>query len=97
MIAETSPRIANTSCIALPGVAAETLVMALDLEGVAVSAGSACSSGKVTRSHVLEAMGLDDDISGSAIRVSLGWNSSKNHVDHFQRAWATVTDRLAKR
>jgi len=96
VIAQASPRLPNTSCIALPGVPAETLVMALDLEGVAVSAGSACSSGKVTRSHVLEAMGLPDEISGSAIRVSLGWNSSKKDVDHFVKAWATVTHRLAR-
>ena len=97
VIAQSSPRLPNTSCIALPGVPAETLVMALDLEGIAVSAGSACSSGKVTRSHVLEAMGFPDEVSGSAIRVSLGWNSSKKDVDHFMKAWATVTDRLARR
>ncbi|MEL7543676.1 MAG: cysteine desulfurase family protein [Pseudomonadota bacterium] len=96
VIAQASSRLPNTSCIALPGVAAETLVMSLDLEGVAVSAGSACSSGKVTRSHVLEAMGLDDAITGSAIRVSLGWNSSKKDVDQFIRAWASVTDRLER-
>ncbi|MEO0618304.1 MAG: cysteine desulfurase family protein [Pseudomonadota bacterium] len=96
VVAQASPRLPNTSCIALPGISAETLVMALDLEGVAVSAGSACSSGKVTRSHVLEAMGLDDAITGSAIRVSLGWNSSKKDVDRFTTAWAAVTNRLAR-
>ena len=71
--APEAPRLANTSCLALPGVSSEMQVMALDLAGVAVSAGSACSSGKVQASHVLRAMGADAATAGSAIRVSLGW------------------------
>jgi cysteine desulfurase len=71
----------------LPGVGAETLVMALDLAGVAVSAGSACSSGKVKASHVLRAMGLEAAIAGSAIRVSLGWASVAADVERFLAAW----------
>jgi cysteine desulfurase len=88
-----APRLPNTACIALPGTPAETQVMALDLAGIAVSAGSACSSGKVQRSHVLAAMGLDDAAASSAIRVSLGWNSSRKDVDLFLAAWADMCAR----
>jgi cysteine desulfurase len=87
IIADTAPRLPNTSCLALPGVPAETLVMALDLAGVAISAGSACSSGKVKASHVLQAMGLGANIVGSAIRVSLGWASEAADIDRFLEAW----------
>ncbi len=88
-----APRLPNTSCIGLPGVAAETQVMALDLAGVAVSAGSACSSGKVTPSHVLRAMGASEAEAGSAIRVSLGWRSEAAHIDRFIAAWGTLYSR----
>ncbi len=84
------PRLPNTSCIALPGLAAETQVMALDLAGIAVSAGSACSSGKVQPSHVLRAMGAGDDEAGCAIRVSLGWRSRREDVEAFAAAWAKL-------
>jgi cysteine desulfurase len=87
VIGTGAPRLGNTSCLALPGIAAETLVMALDLAGVAVSAGSACSSGKVKASHVLSAMGLGPEIAGSAIRVSLGWASTAANVERFLAAW----------
>ncbi len=87
IIGAAVPRLVNTSCLALPGVGAETLVMALDLAGVAVSAGSACSSGKVKASHVLTAMGLGPEIAGSAIRVSLGWASISADVERFLSAW----------
>jgi cysteine desulfurase len=83
-------RIANTSCIALAGKPAETLVIKLDLEGVAVSAGSACSSGKVGASHVLEAMGLPSEISRSAIRVSLGAETREDDITAFLAAWEKV-------
>lgn len=76
-------RLPNTSCLVVPGQVAETLVIALDLAGVAVSAGAACSSGKVRRSPVLTAMGHDDDVAGSAIRVSLGPGNSAEEVDRF--------------
>lgn len=88
-----APRLPTTSCIGLPGVNAETQVMALDLAGVAVSSGSACSSGKVHPSHVLRAMGLDEDAAGEAIRVSLGWNSRESDVDRFLDAWAKLARR----
>ena len=87
IIADTAPRLPNTSCLAMPGMPAETLVMTLDLAGVAVSAGSACSSGKVKASHVLQAMGLGGDIAGSAIRVSLGWANTAADLDRFLEAW----------
>ena len=90
-----APRLPNTSCLGLPGVAAETQVMALDLAGVAVSAGSACSSGKVTPSHVLRAMGASEAESGSAIRVSLGWRSEAAHIDRFIEAWGALYSRNA--
>ena len=91
------PRLPNTSCIVMPGVPSEAQVMALDLAGVAVSAGSACSSGKVTRSHVLEAMGLSEKDSGSAIRVSLGWASEMADVERFVEAWQALYDRLGRK
>lgn len=89
-----APRAGNVTCLALPGVAGETQVMALDLAGVSVSAGAACSSGKVRPSHVLEAMGEPEDVAGSAIRVSLGWNSTAADVDRFVTAWTAMARRL---
>jgi cysteine desulfurase len=74
-------RLPNTSNFALPDVAAETAVMALDLDGVMVSSGSACSSGRVRPSHVLRAMGVSDSLAGCALRISFGWNSADADVD----------------
>lgn len=88
-----APRIGNTACLALPGVAAQIQVAALDLAGVMVSAGAACSSGKVAESHVLAAMGLAPAIAGSAVRVSLGWASRREDVDGFLDAWADLARR----
>jgi cysteine desulfurase len=90
-----SDRLPNTVCLALPGVRAETQVITLDLAGVAVSAGSACSSGKVSRSHVLDAMGLGL-LAGEAIRVSLPWNATDADVDAFATAYAAMAARLAQ-
>src|SRR3546814_11738547 len=67
------PRLPNTSCVALAGLPAETQIMALDLAGVAVSSGSACSSGKVQPSPVLAALGASAEEAGAATRASLGW------------------------
>lgn len=97
ILGENAPRLPNTTCIALPGFAAETQVMALDLAGVAVSAGSACSSGKVRPSHVLTAMGCPRRIAGAAIRVSLGWTTQSDDVDHFVDAWRAAVERAAPR
>ena len=88
------PRLNNTTCITMPGVASETQVMALDLAGVAVSAGAACSSGKVVRSHVLSEMGLAPDEADSAIRISLGWQTSANDIERLKAAWTEITGRL---
>lgn len=92
IVGEAAPRLPNTSCLALTGLAAETQVIALDLEGIRVSAGSACSSGKVARSHVLEAMGLDD-LAGCAIRVSLPWNTPDNAPERFLAAYRRLAAR----
>ena len=88
-------RLPNTSCLAMPGVSAETQVMAFDLAGFAVSAGAACSSGKVARSHVLEAMGAPEDEAECAIRVSLGWRSERDDVDRFVAAWSDLYGRAS--
>ncbi len=93
VVARGADRLANTSAIAMPGVGAETLVMSFDLAGVAVSAGSACSSGKVGPSHVLTAMGRDD-IASSTVRVSHGWASTDNDIDVFLAAWTDIARRL---
>ena len=89
-------RLCNTSCLALPGVPAQTQVIALDLAGVAVSAGAACSSGKIARSHVLDAMGLGT-LAGEAIRVSLPWSATAADVAAFAAAYQAMAGRLARR
>ena len=88
------PRLPNTLAFAVPGLSAATALMALDLDGVAVSSGSACSSGKVGRSHVLAAMGVDPDLAAGAIRLSFGWNSSQEDVMRFARSFENVLRRL---
>ena len=87
-------RLPNTACLALPGLSAGTQLIALDLAGIQVSAGAACSSGKVASSHVLEAMGLGP-LASQAIRVSLPWNATPAHVAAFAAAYATMTSRLS--
>jgi cysteine desulfurase len=90
-------RIANTTCFAVAGMSAETLLMAFDLDGVALSAGSACSSGKVERSHVLAAMGIAPELAGAAVRVSLGWNSSERDAQQFAAAWQRIYSKFQER
>jgi cysteine desulfurase len=90
VLCASAPRLPNTVAVAMPGVAADTQVIALDLEGVMVSAGAACSSGKVGPSHVLQAMGIQSDLAASTIRVSLGWASSEADIDQFLGAWAAL-------
>ena len=87
-------RLPNTSCVSMPGVASETQVMALDLAGVAVGAGSACSSGKVEPSHVLAAMGVAPEHASTAIRVSLGRTTTEDDVSTFLEAWTGLYKRL---
>lgn len=90
-------RLPNTACVMFPGLKAETLVVALDLAHISVSAGSACSSGKVGVSHVLTAMGLGPDEAGSAIRFSLGWSSAQTDVDQALAALGRVAPRMSSR
>ncbi|HUC70993.1 MAG TPA: cysteine desulfurase family protein [Stellaceae bacterium] len=90
VVGAAAPRLPNTSAIAMPGTSAETQIIALDLDGVMVSAGAACSSGKVGPSHVLAAMGLPPDIASSTIRVSLGWSSTAAEVDACIQSWAAL-------
>jgi cysteine desulfurase len=90
-------RLPNTTCIAVPGTKAETLVIGLDLAGVAVSSGSACSSGKVEASHVLSAMGVPDEIVQGAIRVSLGFATEHADIENFLKAFGELINRLRPR
>ncbi|WP_421724044.1 cysteine desulfurase family protein [Bauldia sp.] len=92
-----APRLPQTLCVGVDGIAAETLVIALDLEGVAVSSGSACSSGKVAPSHVLAAMGVPPEAAKSAIRLSLGWESDENILDLFQTRWRRVLETITRK
>jgi cysteine desulfurase len=83
-------RLPNTFCFTAGDKTAETLVMALDLAGIAVSAGSACSSGKVRPSHVVTAMGFDASKAGTALRVSLGQTNTESDIDAFIAAWKRI-------
>ena len=93
IIGTQAPRVGTTTNLALPGIKAETQVMAMDLAGVAVSAGAACSSGKVKTSHVLSAMGYAPDVAGSAIRVSLGWTTTAGDIDKFIEAYTRFANK----
>jgi len=86
-------RLPNTSLFATAGVAAETALIALDLAGIAVSSGSACSSGKIEPSHVLKVMGVEPELAGTALRVSFGWNSKTTDVEKFIAAWSAIYER----
>ena len=90
-------RLPNTSCLALPGVRAETQVIALDLAGVQVSAGAACSSGKVARKPCAGGDGAAARWPGEAIRVSLPWNAAEADVAAFAPAYADMASRLSRR
>jgi len=89
-------RLPNTSLFAAPGVRAETALINLDLDGFSVSSGSACSSGKVTVSHVLTAMGVADDLAAGAIRVSVGPTTAENDIDRFLKAWRKLISGLSR-
>jgi cysteine desulfurase len=86
-------RLPNTSCIALPGLSSELQIMALDLAGIGVSAGAACSSGKVRPSHVLEAMGASAELARSAIRISLGRDTTERDIARLVEAWGALARR----
>jgi cysteine desulfurase len=93
---DKAERLPNTTLFALSGIKAETAVIAFDLEGLAVSAGAACSSGKVQPSHVLVAMGVSPALVRAAIRVSLGWTTTKADIDRFLGAWRKLWTALSK-
>ena len=90
-------RLPNTLAFAVPGLTAEMALMGFDLAGVALSSGSACSSGKVKRSHVLDAMGVAPDMVSGAIRVSFGWTNSAEEVIRFASIFETLIERMMKR
>jgi cysteine desulfurase len=89
-------RLPNTTLFSVPGMKAETAVIAFDLEGIAVSSGAACSSGKVQPSHVLAAMGVLPSLVRGAVRVSLGWTTTKTDVERFLDAWRKLATALSK-
>jgi cysteine desulfurase len=97
IIGAAVPRLPNTSSIAMPGVPAETQIIAFDLDGVMLSAGAACSSGKVGPSHVLAAMGVPPGIADGTIRVSLGWSTGEADIDRFIAAWMALHRRTGRR
>jgi cysteine desulfurase len=90
------PRLPNTTLFTVPGLTAETAVIGFDLAGLAVSSGSACSSGKVQPSHVLEAMGADRERAKGAVRLSLGWSTSEEEIDRCLEAWRKLVGTLLR-
>lgn len=94
---EHAPRVANTSMFSLPGMRTEAALMALDLDGIAISNGSACSSGTVHPSHVLKAMGADDTQASSALRISLGWNTQPSDIERFIESFSKLHARISNR
>jgi cysteine desulfurase len=94
IFAQDIPRLPNTTLFTTPGLKAETALIGFDLAGLAVSSGSACSSGKVQPSHVLIAMGVPPDQAKGAIRLSLGWTSTDADVDCTLEAWRKLADTL---
>jgi len=96
VFSEGMPRLPNTTLFTVPGLKAETAVIGFDLAGIAVSSGSACSSGKVQPSHVLEAMGIGKELAQGAVRLSLGWSTSAADIDLALKAWRKLADVLLK-
>jgi cysteine desulfurase len=94
VFADGVARLPNTTLFTIPGLKAETAVIGFDLSGIAVSSGSACSSGKVQPSHVLQAMGLGPELAEGAVRLSLGWSTSDADVDRCLEAWRKLADTL---
>jgi cysteine desulfurase len=96
VFSEDVPRLPNTTLFTVPGLRAETAVIGFDLGGIAVSSGSACSSGKVQPSHVLEAMGYGKELAQGAVRLSLGWSTSEAGIDLALQAWRKLADTLLR-
>jgi cysteine desulfurase len=97
LFAEDVARLPNTTLFTAPGLRAETAVIGFDLEGIAVSSGSACSSGKVQPSHVLQAMGFVDQMAQGAVRLSLGWSTSEADIDYCLKAWRKLSSALLRK
>lgn len=95
VLSDSGPRLPNTTLFAVPGLRAETAVIGFDLEGIAVSSGSACSSGKVQLSHVLVAMGFPE-LAQSGLRLSLGWSTTEAEIDRCLEAWRKLSGTLLK-
>ena len=93
---EAAERLPNTTLFAVEGMKAETAVIAFDLEGIAVSSGAACSSGKVQPSHVLAAMGVSPALLRGAVRVSLGWSTDEADIERFLAAWRKLASALSR-
>ena len=91
-----APRLPNTAKLTMPGVSSEVQVMAMDLAGFAISAGSACAAGKVEPPYVLTAMGVPDDVAVTAIRISLGWRTRPGDIDSFVEAWRELYKRAGR-
>jgi cysteine desulfurase len=91
---QAAPRLPNTVNFALPGISGETLAIALDLAGVAVSTGSACASGAVEPSHVIRAMGYDEAEARGAVRLSLGWSTAAEEIDRFLELLPRVVEQV---
>ena len=96
VFSDAAPRLPNTTLFTVPGLKAETAVIGFDLAGIAVSSGSACSSGKVQPSHVLEAMGFGPEIAQGAVRLSLGWSTQDADIDCCLEAWRKLSGTLLK-
>jgi cysteine desulfurase len=94
---QNAPRLPNTTLFAVPGMKAETAIIAFDLNGIAVSSGSACSSGKVQASHVLAAMGVEPTLAQGAVRVSLGWSTTDQEIENLLSALTKVVSSLRKK
>ncbi len=96
IFSDNAERLPNTTLFTVPGLRAETAVIGFDLAGIAVSSGSACSSGKVQPSHVLEAMGFGGELAKGAVRLSLGWSTSSEDIDRSLEAWRKLAGTLLK-
>ncbi|WP_213775476.1 cysteine desulfurase family protein [Bradyrhizobium sp. dw_78] len=96
VFSENVQRLPNTTLFTVPGLKAETAVIGFDLAGIAVSSGSACSSGKVQPSHVLQAMGFGPDLAQGAVRLSLGWSTSEDDINRCLEAWRKLSSTLVK-
>lgn len=94
VVGQGAPRVANTSCVIMPGAKNSTQLMAFDLAGIAVSSGAACSSGKVGPSHVLQAMGYDRQAAEAAIRISSGWDTPPEALEEMAKTWLAVHEKV---